>query len=256
MMSLPRLMVAPNGARKTKADHPALPVTIQETVEAAKACFDAGADGLHAHLRDADQKHVLDAGHYQELLAELRLTVPKMQIQITTEAVGQYQPPEQIALVKQVMPESVSVSTKELLSTGDQKAAADFYVWAHDQHIAVQHILYDTNDLATFYHLCIDHNIDHHNAQLLFVLGRYTIDQQSDPSMLTPFLHHLAEIDMIADWAVCAFGINETECLIRADRLGGKMRIGFENNELNPDGSIAKDNAERVATLKRLIEAG
>ena len=32
-MKLARIMVAPNGARKSKADHPALPVTIGETVE-------------------------------------------------------------------------------------------------------------------------------------------------------------------------------------------------------------------------------
>ncbi len=226
MMSLPRLMVAPNGARKTKADHPALPVTIQETVEAAKACFDAGADGLHAHLRDADQKHVLDAGHYQELLAELRLTVPKMQIQITTEAVGQYQPPEQIALVKQVMPESVSVSTKELLSTGDQKAAADFYVWAHDQHIAVQHILYDTNDLATFYHLCIDHNIDHHNAQLLFVLGA---------------LYHRPTKRPVNAHAVPApLGRNRYDC-----RLGCVCLWHQRNGMPDTCGSIRRQNAHR-----------
>ena len=34
--SLPRLMVAPNGARPMKKDHPAVPVTISETVETAK----------------------------------------------------------------------------------------------------------------------------------------------------------------------------------------------------------------------------
>lgn len=255
MTPLPRLMVAPNGARKTKQDHPALPVTIEQTVETAKACFASGADGLHAHVRDVDQKHVLDAGLYSELLAELRIHVPKMQVQITTEAVGEYHPPEQIALVKQVRPKSVSVSTKELLSKGDHTSAADFYLWAQDQGIAVQHILYDTNDLAALYHLCIDHNIDRENIQLLFVLGRYTNNQQSDPSMLTPFLHQLAEIDLVADWAVCAFGQNETDCLIRADQLGGKMRIGFENNERHPDGRIARDNAERVALLKALVAA-
>ena len=30
---LPKLMVAPNGARKVKKDHPAVPLTISETVE-------------------------------------------------------------------------------------------------------------------------------------------------------------------------------------------------------------------------------
>ena len=33
---LPNLMVAPNGARKVKKDHPEVPLTISETVEVAK----------------------------------------------------------------------------------------------------------------------------------------------------------------------------------------------------------------------------
>ena len=33
---LPKLMVAPNGARKIKKDHPEIPLTIEETVEVAK----------------------------------------------------------------------------------------------------------------------------------------------------------------------------------------------------------------------------
>ena len=45
-------MVAPNGARPTKKDHPAVPVTISETVETAKACFKSGATGIQFHMRD------------------------------------------------------------------------------------------------------------------------------------------------------------------------------------------------------------
>ena len=37
---LPNLMVAPNGARKVKKDHPEVPLTIKETVEVAKNCFE------------------------------------------------------------------------------------------------------------------------------------------------------------------------------------------------------------------------
>ena len=48
---LPRIMVAPNGARRDKADHPALPLTIEETVAAAQASFAAGAQALHAQER-------------------------------------------------------------------------------------------------------------------------------------------------------------------------------------------------------------
>jgi uncharacterized protein (DUF849 family) len=52
-----------------------------------------------------------------------------------------------------------------------------------------------------------------------------------------------------ADWAACAFGPQETACLIEAMGHGGKTRIGFENNRLNTDGQVAANNAERVTEL-------
>ena len=53
-------MVAPNGARRTTLDHPAVPVTDRDLVETAVACFEAGARGIHAHIRTNDQLHLLD----------------------------------------------------------------------------------------------------------------------------------------------------------------------------------------------------
>ena len=70
--SLPRLMVAPNGARPSKKDHPAVPVTISETVETAKACFKSGATGIHFHMRDEKGQHILDSGLCKEALNELQ----------------------------------------------------------------------------------------------------------------------------------------------------------------------------------------
>ncbi len=34
---------------------------------------------------------------------------------------------------------------------------------------------------------------------------------------------------------------------------GGKIRVGFENNFINQDGSIATDNQTRVAEMKKII---
>ena len=60
------IMVAPNGARKVKTDHPAVPVTIDETIAAAKECHVAGASILHAHVRDDAGKHLLDVARYSK----------------------------------------------------------------------------------------------------------------------------------------------------------------------------------------------
>ena len=75
MRAKPLIMVAPNGARRMKADHPALPLTVAETVETAQACHAAGAGALHLHIRDAEGRHSLDAGHYREALQALRQAV-------------------------------------------------------------------------------------------------------------------------------------------------------------------------------------
>lgn len=250
--ALPDIMVAPNGARRTTADHPALPVTIPQIVETAKACFAAGAGGIHAHVRDADQAHVLDAGLYRELVAELARELPDMAVQITTEAVGRYTPAEQRAVVRAVMPKMVSVALREMIPDADTSEAARFYHWAHEARIAVQHILYAPNEVSSLEELVAAGVIPGDDLQCLFVLGRYAKDQESDPLDLLPFLDTLRMSELTADWAVCAFGRGETAGLQAAFAAGGKARVGFENSLWNADGSLAADNAERVRAIAAL----
>ena len=72
-MAVPTIiMAAPNGARKPRQDHPALPVSIEQTVEEAVQCHAAGATVLHAHVRGKQDEHLLDVGLYQELIAEMK----------------------------------------------------------------------------------------------------------------------------------------------------------------------------------------
>ncbi len=66
------VMVAPNGARRGKADHPALPVTAAELGADAAACFAAGAAAIHLHVRDAIAGHSLDRAIYRAAIAAVR----------------------------------------------------------------------------------------------------------------------------------------------------------------------------------------
>ena len=89
--------------------------------------------------------------------------------------------------------------------------------------------------------------------QLIFVPGRYSLGQQSAPRDLDPVLDRLDKRAKPADWAVCAFGRAETACLRTAHAAGGKLRVGFENNLLNDDGTSARDNADRVAVIRAIM---
>ena len=252
LQTLPRVMVAPNGARRTKADHPALPMTIAETLTCAAACHAAGAGGIHAHLRDAEGRHWLDAGAYRELIAEMARRVPAMPVQITTEAAERYCAGQQRALLEALTPEGVSIALAEMLDDGDRPAVRRRYHALAEAGVAVQHILYDATQLRWLAEEQLSGTLPAGPLQLLFVLGRYTADQRSEPGMLAPFLSALAELRMAADWAICAFGPGETRCLAHALKQGGKARVGFENSLWRADGSLARDNAQRVADIVAL----
>lgn len=245
-MTLPRVMVAPNGARLTKNDHPALPVTIPEIVGTAIACQNAGADGLHAHVRDAGGAHVLDAGLYAELLSELSRATPDLYVQITTEAVGRYSPAEQRGLVETLRPRAVSIALREITAEPDIRITTRFFAGCAEAGIEIQHILYDASDIQMLARMIAEGIVPDADLALLHVLGRYSQGQVSDPSDVARRLAIQEAAGLRPDWALCAFGPTETDCLLSAQRLGGKARIGFENNIRNRDGSIAADNAERV----------
>ncbi len=255
MKPLPALMVAPNGATKTKADHPALPVTIPEIVACAEACARAGADGIHAHVRDAEGRHVLDAGLYAELLAELSARVPQMQVQITTEAAGRYRPAEQRALVATLRPASVSVALREITAESGLGPTRRFFAFCAEAGIAVQHILYDAAEVARLGALQAEGVIPEGRPQVLHVLGRYVTGQRAAPEDLAAPLAAQARLPVAPDWAACAFGPAESACLLAARRAGGKVRIGFENNLFRPGGEMAADNAAQVADFLRLVAA-
>ncbi len=81
---------------------------------------------------------------------------------------------------------------------------------------------------------------------MLFVLGRYNIDFQSEPADLIPFLQYdLSSLD----WFTCAFGRREQECVLSAVQAGGHARIGFENNLCLPNGELAPNSAALVDSL-------
>lgn len=253
---LPRLMVALNGARRGKEDHPALPITDDEIVQTTIDCQKAGADGVHLHIRDGEGKHLLDARRYRALLDRLAEHVPGMYLQVTSETAGRYEADEQRAMVRALRPQYVSVGLREMVRQPDDwPAARDFYHWAFDHGVEIQHILYSPHEVGAFVDACNSGLIPGHKLLVLFVQGSYAHGAR-DAIALESYLSQFAKgAGLEFDWMVCAFGKEETASLVRAAELGGKARVGFENSLWNMDGSLAEDNAARVREVDAAIRA-
>jgi 3-keto-5-aminohexanoate cleavage enzyme len=240
--------VAPNGAYKTHDQHPAVPLTAAALAETAKACLEAGAAMLHMHVRRPDGRHLLDAQAYREATEAVQRAVGSaLVVQITTEAAKVYEPAAQMAVVREVVPEAVSVGLRELHVPGVGEAELGrFFQWLVEQRVMTQVILYDEADVRDWQDLRRRGVIPEGPWFLLFVLGRYSAGQTSSPNDLLPFLQ---AHDGMYPWAMCAFGAQEHACALAAAALGGHVRVGFENNLLLRDGRVAPDNAALVAQV-------
>ncbi len=240
-------MVAPNGARRGKADHPALPITDEELISTARDCQAAGADGIHLHVRDEAGDHLIDPERYRNLLNRLSKVVPGMYLQVTSESAGCYDAEAQRAMIRALRPRHVSVAMREMVrAPEDWVAASDFYHWAQSEGVSVQHILYSPEEVTDFIAAVDTARIPGRHHLLQLVRGTYA----EGSAAARPLEEYLAPLERAKaysfDWMLCAFGDAETESLVEAVKRGGKARVGFENSLQNADGTLAPDNAARV----------
>ena len=77
------ITVAPYGPQYEVSDFPEdIPVTMEEHVQKAVDCYNAGATVLHLHVRELDGKGSKRLSKFNELIAGVRAAVPDMIIQV------------------------------------------------------------------------------------------------------------------------------------------------------------------------------
>ena len=242
---------APNGAYKTCLDHQAIPIEPLELADTAYKVMQAGARMIHLHVRDELGKHTLDAGAYQAAIEAIRAKVDKdLFIQLTSESGGIYEPDQQRQAINAITADGVSISLRELIrSDADLMPAGKMYRRLARQGVLVQHILYSPDEIALYTSLREQGVVPTDNQSILLVLGRYG-EQQSTPEILHQMIDALR---VPVSWMVCAFGNKEFECLVEAVKLGGHVRVGFENSLSLRDGQLATDNHQLIT---QLVEVG
>ncbi len=242
------ISVAPNGARRSKADHPAIPLSPAEIAVAAEQCADAGAALLHLHVRDGEGRHSLSPDRYRAAIDAIEDRIgERLVLQITTESCGIFDVATQMAAVLEVKPAAASFAVREFIADSkDEPQARDFFAAVRDLGTTPQFILYEPAEIERLRELIAAGVIPFPAPAVLFVLGRYTTGPSSNPLSLIPFLTRWGDRE---PWTICSFGPSELRVAAAAVALGGHVRVGFENNLQRPDGSFLVSNAEQVANV-------
>lgn len=238
------ITVAPNGARKSKQDHPALPISPQELAQTAVECSEAGAAMIHLHVRDPDGRHSILPRHYAPALEAVQNAVgDSMIIQVTSESAGVYNRHQQEEAIRTLMPSHVSVGLRELVPDEDAyDDAARLFSDLLSNGTLIQYILYDLTDLKYFKALVRKGVIPGNRHFVLLVLGRYDVNKAQANTLKAM----LCEVTPEMEWMCCAFGPRELAVMQEVTRLGGHVRVGFENNTQLPDGRTVANNSELV----------
>lgn len=272
--------VAPNGARKSKREHPMLPLSADEIALEASACMEAGASMLHLHVRDERGGHSLDGTLYAKAIDAVRRRCGAgLLIQCTTEAAGCYDWASQFQAIRDIRHDYLSISLREAAGghgespqrpgathrdpprartppracpPEEERRLDEVFDYLQRTGIAVQLILYDADDLPRL-RLVLERFPDH-ALSVLYVLGGHGETREPAPRDLDP---RIESADHRLPWMVCAFGRREHDCMSRAATLGGHVRVGFENSLLRADGTAFDRNAESVRLLvERLTDNG
>lgn len=250
------VMIAPNGARRTKADHPALPISPAELARTAIECRSAGAAAMHLHVRDDEERHCLEVSRNAEAVGAVALAAPDLAVQVTTEAANICTVDDQERLLVEMLPRYASVSIAEILRDGEARGV-EIIRRALARGTAIQYILYSADDIRTLSRirrLLLD---DNQEPSTLLVAGRYGIVDHATVEIVDE-LYTVLRAEGLASqnkWMVCAFGRGEMACLRAAMKLGGHVRVGFENSIVDENGKPAVSNAERVEKVAKIAAA-
>src|SRR6056297_4073257 len=78
------ICVAITGSVPTKANNPAVPITVAEQVESTQAAFEAGASIAHCHVRNDDGTPTSDPERFARLKEGIETHCPGMIVQLST----------------------------------------------------------------------------------------------------------------------------------------------------------------------------
>ena len=78
------ICVAITGSLPTKANNPAVPITVNEQIESTHAAFEAGASIAHCHVRNDDGTPTSDPNRFGLLMEGIRAHCPEMIVQLST----------------------------------------------------------------------------------------------------------------------------------------------------------------------------
>lgn len=247
------ICVAITGSLPSKADNPAVPITVTEQIESTHAAFEAGASIAHCHVRDNDGKPTSDPERFARLKEGLERHCPGLIIQFSTG--GRSGAGEARGGMLSLRPDMASLAVGSVnFPTRVYDNAPDLVDWlaaemirhevkpeieAFDlSHLFQARKMWDAGQIAA-------------RPYVQFVMGV----KNAMPADKEVFDFYVQTVKRLfgadAPWCAAGIGASQIELNRWAVAAGGHARTGLEDNVRLDRTTLAPSNA---ALVRRVVE--
>ncbi|MBO0842700.1 MAG: 3-keto-5-aminohexanoate cleavage protein [Nocardioides sp.] len=246
--------VAPTGAETAKEDCPQLPTTLEELVETAVECEQAGARMIHVHIRDDEHRPTLDIARLEDTVAALRERTSLI-VQLSTGG-SVHDPLDQRLRVLDAAPDSCSL-TMGTTNFGDDVFSnpwpfiTELYRLTQERRVVPEFELFDLGHVASLRRLLDKHGLPYGGrVHVDFVMG-VPGGMPGTAAALVAAVSALPE--EVTSWSATGVGRTTLPVMLASLAMGGHLRVGMEDVLTLARGVPVKANVQLV---ERAVEAG
>lgn len=254
------ITVAPTGAEAEKAKAPALPVTLPELVDTARACREAGASVIHVHIRDEQTRPTLDLGRLRETVAALR-EATDLVVQLSTGG-AVTDPVADRLRVLDAAPDMASCTMGTVNFGPDVfHNPWDLIVALHtgmrERGIVPEYEIFDLGHLWTLRRLLDEHGPPAGGHVHVDLVMGVPGGMPGTTEALAACLAGLRQLPAGTTFSATGIGRTTLPVMLAALSAGGHLRVGMEDTLSYARGRPVESNAQlvaRAAELARLAQ--
>ncbi|MGY6704531.1 3-keto-5-aminohexanoate cleavage protein [Roseinatronobacter sp.] len=247
------IAVAITGSVPTKANNPAVPVTIAEQIESTQEAFEAGASIAHCHVRNDDETPSSDPEKFARLKEGLEQHCPGMIIQLSTG--GRSGAGQARGGMLPLRPDMASLSVgSNNFPTRVYENPPDLVDWLASEMLKYDVMpeieAFDLSHIIQAAKMAGDGRLKQ-PLYVQFVMGVKNA-MIADERILDIYIETLKRFAPDALW--CAAGIGPNQIVVNewAIARGGHTRTGLEDNVRLDRDRLAPSNAALVARVTDL----
>ena len=246
------ICVAITGSLPTKANNPAVPITISEQIESTHEAFEAGASIAHCHVRDDEGKPTSDPERFARLKEGLERHCPGLIVQLSTG--GRSGAGRARGGMLPLRPDMASLSVgSNNFPTRVYENPPDLVDWlasemrAHDVKPEIE--AFDLSHIVQAAAMARDGRLKG-PLYVQFVMGVRNAMPADEP-ILDFYIQTLRRLAPDALWCAAGIGAEQLRVNDWAVARGGHTRTGLEDNVRLDRDRLAPSNA---ALVRRVVE--